>query len=181
VRTLWKLGQQCGLKMVLVYVTNVLVKMSIFRTRCMLFYFAKAIGFVSWGNSFPFYLRLFWRTYQQPNPEVGATGQHLIFYNFLSQQNARLFLLLFELVVILVAGRDQSAADQPNKLAEARSPPIVTIISDSKSVPRECMISSCNTTTHFFLMCLSLKYKLLAGEDQSQADQPNSLAEGPPM
>jgi len=42
-----KLRQQRGLKMVLAYVTNVLVKMNMFRTRCMLFYFAKTIEFVS--------------------------------------------------------------------------------------------------------------------------------------
>jgi hypothetical protein len=39
--------QQRGLKMVLAYVTNVLVKMNMFRTRCMLFYYAKTIEFVS--------------------------------------------------------------------------------------------------------------------------------------
>jgi len=42
-----KLRQQRGLKMVLAYVTNVLVKMSMFRKRCMLIYFAKTIEFVS--------------------------------------------------------------------------------------------------------------------------------------
>jgi len=41
------LRQQRGMKMVLAYVTNVLVKRNMFRTRCMLFYFAKAVGFVS--------------------------------------------------------------------------------------------------------------------------------------
>jgi len=40
------LKQQHGLKMVLAYVTNVTVKMNMFRTRCMLFYFAKTIEFV---------------------------------------------------------------------------------------------------------------------------------------
>jgi len=38
------------LKVVLVYVTNVLVKMNMSRTRCMLYYFAKTIGFASCGN-----------------------------------------------------------------------------------------------------------------------------------
>jgi hypothetical protein len=41
------LRQQSGLKMVLTYVTNVLVKVNIIRTRCMLFYFAKTIRYVS--------------------------------------------------------------------------------------------------------------------------------------
>jgi len=35
------------LNMVLAYVTNLLVKMTVFRTRCMLFHFAKTIEFVS--------------------------------------------------------------------------------------------------------------------------------------
>jgi hypothetical protein len=39
--------QQRGFKMVLAYVTNVLVKTNMFRTRCMLFYFVKTIEFVS--------------------------------------------------------------------------------------------------------------------------------------
>jgi len=39
-----------------------------FRTRCMLFKFAKTIEFVSWGNTFPFCFHLFLRTFQQPNP-----------------------------------------------------------------------------------------------------------------
>ena len=38
------------------------------QTMCMLFYFAKTIEFVSWGNIFPFCLHLFWGLFQQPNP-----------------------------------------------------------------------------------------------------------------
>jgi hypothetical protein len=40
----------------------------------------------------------------------------------LSQQNNRLFLFLSELMDLIVAGRDQSAADQPNYLAEGHPP-----------------------------------------------------------
>jgi hypothetical protein len=40
----------------------------------------------------------------------------------LSQQNNRLFLFLSELMDLFVAGRDQSAADQPNYLAEGPPP-----------------------------------------------------------
>ena len=68
------LVKQRGLKMVLAYVTNIPVKMNMFRTRCMLFYFAKTIELVSWGNIFPFCLHPFLRTFQQPNP-FAATGQ----------------------------------------------------------------------------------------------------------
>jgi len=42
--------------------------------------------------------------------------------DFLSQQNNRLFLFLSELMDLFVAGRDQSAADQPNNLAEGHPP-----------------------------------------------------------
>ena len=45
-------------------------------------------------------------------------------HDFRSQQNNRLFLFLFlsELMDLFVAGRDQSAADQPNYLAEGHPP-----------------------------------------------------------
>jgi hypothetical protein len=48
-------------------------------------------------------------------------------HNSLSQQNKRLFLYLSELMDLFVAGRDQSAADQPNNLVEGH-PIIVTIV-----------------------------------------------------
>jgi hypothetical protein len=48
------------------------------------------------------------------------------------------------------------------------------------SVSLQFNISSCNTT-NFPPLCLELMDLLLIGEDQSQAGQPNSLAEGPPM
>jgi hypothetical protein len=44
-------------------------------------------------------------------------------HNFLPQQNTRLFLFPYELD-LFVAGRDQSAADQPNNLAEGLTPPL---------------------------------------------------------
>jgi hypothetical protein len=40
------------------------------------------------------------------------------------------------------------------------------------------MIFSCNTTTHTFSSVPELMLLFLTGEDQSQADQPNCLAEG---
>ena len=43
-------------------------------------------------------------------------------HDFLSQHNNRLFLFLSELMDLFVAGRDQSAADQPNYLAEGHPP-----------------------------------------------------------
>jgi hypothetical protein len=41
-------------------------------------------------------------------------------HDFLSQQKNRLF--LSELMDLFVAGRDQSAADEPNNLAEGHPP-----------------------------------------------------------
>jgi len=68
---------------VLAYVTNVLVKMNIFTTRCMLFYFAKTIGFVSRGNVF-----LFVYTFQQSQPFLlqQVLNDHFV-HNVLFQQN----------------------------------------------------------------------------------------------
>jgi hypothetical protein len=43
-------------------------------------------------------------------------------HDFLSQKNNRTFLFLSELMDLFVAGRDQSAADQPNNLAEGHPP-----------------------------------------------------------
>ena len=109
--------------MVLVYVTNVLVKMNMFRTSCMLFYFAKTIELVSCGKIIPFCLHLFLRTFQQPNPFCcNRQVNNQLVHDFLSQQNNKQFLFLSELMDLFVAGRDQSAADQPNYLAEGHPP-----------------------------------------------------------
>jgi hypothetical protein len=43
-------------------------------------------------------------------------------HDFLPQQNNRPSLFLSELMDLFVAGRDQSAADQPNNLAEGHLP-----------------------------------------------------------
>jgi hypothetical protein len=43
-------------------------------------------------------------------------------HDFLSEQNNRLFLFLSELMDVFAAGQDQSAADQPNNLAEGHLP-----------------------------------------------------------
>jgi hypothetical protein len=42
--------------------------------------------------------------------------------SFLSRTRTRLFLFLSELMDLFVAGRDQSATDQPNNLAEGHPP-----------------------------------------------------------
>jgi len=113
--------------------------------------FAKIIEFVSWGNMFPSCIHLF-EDFTAAQPFLLRQVNNQLVHDFLSQQNTRLFLFLSELTDLFVAGRDQSAADQPNNLAEGhhcngficswprpvssrsakrpgwRSPPIVTII-----------------------------------------------------
>jgi hypothetical protein len=77
---------------------------------------------VSRGNTFPFCLHLFIRTFSSPTL-FAATGQQPTFHDFLSQQNNTLFPFLSELMDLFVAGRDQSAAaEQPNNLAEGHPP-----------------------------------------------------------
>ena len=78
--------------MVFAYVTSVLVKMTFFD---------------NFSAAQPFLL-------QQVNNQL--------VHDFLSQQNNILFLFLSELMDLFVAGRDQSAADQPNYLAEGHPP-----------------------------------------------------------
>jgi hypothetical protein len=43
-------------------------------------------------------------------------------HDLLSQQKIKISLFLSELMDLFVTGRDQSAADQPNNLAESHSP-----------------------------------------------------------
>jgi len=58
---------------------------TMFRTRCMLFYFAKTIVLVSWGNMFPSCLHLF-LTFQQPNPFCcNRSTTNLFMISFLSR------------------------------------------------------------------------------------------------
>ena len=103
--------------MVLAYVTNVLVKMNMFRTRCMLFYFAKTIKF-ELRKQFSFLFTPIFEDFSAAQPFLLQQVNNQLVHDFLSQQNTRLFLFLSELMDLFVAGRDQSAADQPNNLAE---------------------------------------------------------------
>ena len=114
--------QQRGMKMVLAYVTNVLVKMNMFRTRCMLFSFAKTIEFVNLGNTFPFCFSPFFEDFSAAQPFLLQQVNNQLVHDFLSQHNNRFFLFLSELMDLFMAGRDQSAADQPNYLAEGHPP-----------------------------------------------------------
>ena len=73
-RILWKLRQQRGLKMVLAYVTNVLLKMNMSRTGCTLFYFAKTTGL--WAEKIlMLFVYTFFRGISSSPTLFAATGQ----------------------------------------------------------------------------------------------------------
>jgi len=116
-RILWKLRQQRGLKMFLAYVTNVLVKIKMFRTKCMLFLFYQDHRVCELRKYFPLFTPFF-EDFSAAQPFLLQQVNNQLVHNVLSQQNTR----LFELTNLFVAGRDQSAADQPNNLAEGHPP-----------------------------------------------------------
>ena len=87
--------------------------MNMFRTRCMLFYFAKTIEFVSWGNTFPFCLHLFLRTFQQPNPFCcNRSTTNLFMISFLSRTIAFFFFFLSLWIYLWLAETSQQPISQ---------------------------------------------------------------------
>ena len=60
----------------------------------------------------------FYEDFSAAQPFLLQQVKNQLVHDFLSQQNNRPFLFLSELMDLFVAGRDQSAADQPNYLAE---------------------------------------------------------------
>ena len=83
---------------------------NMFRARCMLFILPRP------GNIPPFRVNLVLRTYQQPNPFCcNRSTTNFLYFPFSAQ---KLFLFLSVLLDLFVDGRDRSAADQPNYLAE---------------------------------------------------------------
>ena len=60
----------------------------------------------------------FFEDFSAAQPFLLQQISNQLVHDFLSQQNNRHFLFLSELMDLFVAGRDQSAADQPNNLAE---------------------------------------------------------------
>ena len=64
----------------------------------------------------------FFEDFSATQPFLLQQVNNQLVHDFLSQQNNRIFLFLSELMDLFVAGRDQSAADQPNHLAEGHPP-----------------------------------------------------------
>ena len=71
---------------------------------------------------FSFLLTPFFEDFSASQPFLLQQVNNQLVHDFLSQQKNRLFLFLSELMDLFVAGRDQSAADQPNYLAEGHPP-----------------------------------------------------------
>jgi len=71
---------------------------------------------------FSFLFSPFFEDFSAAQPFSQQQVNNQLVHDFLSQQNNRLFLFLSELMDLFVAGRDQSAADQPNYLAEGHPP-----------------------------------------------------------
>ena len=71
---------------------------------------------------FPFLFLPFFEDFPAAQPFLLQQVNNQLVHDFLSQQNNRLILFLSELMDLFVAGRDQSAADQPNNLAEGHPP-----------------------------------------------------------
>jgi len=71
---------------------------------------------------FSFLFSPFFEDFSAAQPFLLQQVNNQLVHDFLSQQNNRLFLRLSELMDLIVAGRDQSAADQPNYLAEGHPP-----------------------------------------------------------
>jgi len=69
-----------------------------------------------------FLLTPFFEDFLAAQPFLLQQVNNRLVHGFLSQQNNRLFLFLFELMDLFVAGRGQSAADQPKNLAEGHLP-----------------------------------------------------------
>jgi hypothetical protein len=60
----------------------------------------------------------FFEDFSAAQPFLLQQVNNQLVHDFLSQQNTRLFFFFLSFMDLFVAGRDQSAADQPNNLAE---------------------------------------------------------------
>jgi hypothetical protein len=74
------------------------------------------------SKHFSFLFTPIFEGYSAAQPFLLQQVNNQLVHDFLSQQNNRLFLFLSELMDLFVAGRDQSAADPQNHLAEGHPP-----------------------------------------------------------
>jgi len=94
--------------------------MNMFRTRCILI--CQDHRVCELRKHFSFLFSPFFEDFSAAQPFLLQQVNNQLVHDFLSQQNNILFLFLSELMDLFVAGRDQSAADQPNYLAEGHPP-----------------------------------------------------------
>ena len=95
-RILWKLRQQRGMKMVLAYVTNVLVKINMFRTRCMhALLICQDHRVCELRKHFSFLFTPFFENFSAAQPFLPQQVNNQLVHDFLSQQNNRLFSFSF--------------------------------------------------------------------------------------
>ena len=104
------------MKMVLAYVTNVLVMMNMHvQNEVHALLICQDHRVCELRKHFSFLFTPFFEDFSSTQPFMLQQVNNQL--DFLSQQNNRLFLFLSELMDLFVAGRDQSAADQPGHLS----------------------------------------------------------------
>jgi hypothetical protein len=87
---------------------------------CRITFFSNGIVYTP-RKHFSFLFTPFFADFSAAQPFLLQQVNNQLVHDFLSQQNNRLFFLP-ELMGLFVAGRDQSAADQPNNMAEGHPP-----------------------------------------------------------
>ena len=108
--------------MVLAYVTNVLGEDEHVQNEVHALLFCQGHRVCELRKHFSFLFTPFFEDFSAAQPFLLQQVNNQLVHDFLSQLNTRLFLFLSELMDFFVAGRDQSAADQPNNLAECHPP-----------------------------------------------------------
>ena len=108
--------------MVLAYVTNVLGEDEHVLNEVHALLFCQGHRVCELRKHFSFLFTPFFEDFSAAQPFLLQQVNNQLVHDFLSQLNTRLFLFLSELMDFFVAGRDQSAADQPNNLAEGHPP-----------------------------------------------------------
>ena len=99
--------------MVLVYVTNVQVKMNMFRKGCMLFYFAKTIEFAcELRKHCSFLFTPFLEDFSAAQPFLLQQVNNQLVRDFLSQQNTRRFFFLSLWIYLWLAETSQQPINQ---------------------------------------------------------------------
>jgi len=123
------------------------------------FYFTKTIGFASWGNNLFSVCTFFWGL-SAAQPFTLQQVKNQLVCKFLSQQNTRLFLLLFEVLDLFACGWPRPVSSRSAKQPGSwRSPHIITIegLKKAKYVASNKNISRSNNFGHHrvaYIICI---------------------------